>query len=410
MNNFLITLFLLSLPFERVLTFEVSGSTLKISYILGIILIIANLPILKKIKLAVDEYFLLFFVLWAYFSAIWSIDTKRTLIISSLYLFMALFFLVLRRLQVNFSKVNLIFAWIGIVLSLFAIFQLFGDSAGISQNLTRLRTEYVKGVFLFARIQATFLEPLFFANFMFIPFYLSLYKYINDKKVNLYFWSTLLSGMVIFLILSRGAIFALLVSMLVFSVVIFFRYKKLRVGLYKSLLLTLSSFLLALLLIFAASGSNGIKGYFNQANNLSDIQQDQQLNPKDFQRTRNNTYKTSLEIIKENPFTGIGAGAFGALPQFKSLREQGNYQTVNNEYLEILIEEGIIGFVLISFFFVYYFLHFYKRKDAKKLIFITVIFAWFVQYLTFSNFYLIYFWAFLALAIGINKVGEDEKS
>jgi O-antigen ligase len=413
MNNFLITLFLLSLPFERVLTFEAGGFTVKLSYMLGAVLILTNLAMIKRLKLAKEEYFLLLFVLWSYLTSIWSIDFKRTIIISTLYLFMAVIFIVLRRLFCGYKKETafILFAWMGVLLFIFSLWQLVGDSFGISQKLTFLRAEYIKGVFPFARVQGTFLEPLFFANFMLIPFYLSLYKYITDRQVNIYFWSVFLSGTVIFLTLSRGAIFALLVSMAVFSILIFFRDKKLRTGLYKSFMLIIASFLLALFLIFAISGSNGIKSYFNQANNVSDVQSDQQLNPKDFQRTRNNTFKTSLEIIKENPFSGIGAGAFGALPQFKDLREMGNYQTVNNEYLEILIEEGIIGFLLISLFLIYYLIGLWQSNIGQnmKIIILSVIVAWLAQYLTFSNFYVIYIWLFLAFAVSSKNRGGHEK-
>ena len=109
-----------------------------------------------------------------------------------------------------------------------------------------------------------------------------------------------------------------------------------------------------------------------------------------------------------NPIFGTGTGSFGVLT--KDAEDKIGYGTVNNEYLEILSENGLVGLALFLSFLIAYALEYKKRladTDSKtKLMYaglIIGILAIFLQYNFFSTLYIIYIWVFLALAMPKGK-------
>lgn len=58
---------------------------------------------------------------------------------------------------------------------------------------------------------------------------------------------------------------------------------------------------------------------------------------------RINIWMAGLEVAREHPLAGVGAGAFGAAIAPTLHREWGSHQT----YLEILVEQGIVGLLLL---------------------------------------------------------------
>jgi O-antigen ligase len=311
-------------------------------------------------------------------------------------------FLVIKRFSDNKTqKVCLeVIIYLGAILSVFALWQFISNSFGIFESLSFLRDEYKKGVFSFPRVQATFLEPLFFANFLIIPFFLSLRKTIEQKTVNLQHLYLFLISMAIVLTLSRGAFFAIIIGLGVFLGFYLLVYKHKIGKLVSPFLVLILSVLFSVGLIFVSSGKTGINSYLGQATNVVDVQGEDQVGSLEFLRTRNFTVKTALNHSREN-LLGLGVGAFGSLPEFEPLRERGHQQTVNNEYLEILVEGGLASLILIVLFFLSSLLiairSFLKSKQLLDLVFLSVMVALLCQYLTFSNLYLIYFWVFWGL-------------
>lgn len=407
-------LFLISLLFEYVLTWTTSiGYTLKLPYIFGIILLVYffTLVLRKKIEITfkTEELILFLFVLSSFATVFWSIDKAKTLTVSTMLLFVSLTFYALRRLinKKEAGKALNFFVMLGFLSSLFALYQFFGDALGLSQKFTFLNDRYVSNLFSFPRVQSTFFEPGYYANFLFIPFFLSIYYYIKTKEEK-YLFLLFFNALAFFLTLSRSGFYSLLLG---FGILFFTFWVKKEASVFKKIIapskMIFASFLIALLAIWSVSGSTGINNYFNQTKNVSDFVE---LNDENKELvTRSYTMKVAFLNFKEHPF-GIGTGAFGSLPEFQKIREEGNpRQTVNSLYPEILVESGFIALLLFIAFIVYilYLLIIQKGKNSILSLFLGVTtLAIFFQFVSFSTVYLVYIWVFLALALRAVEEGE----
>lgn len=408
-------LLLISLPFERLLTWDVAGFTVKLPYIMGGILLVAAIVKLcqnrEKISFALPDYFLLAFVAWSYLTTIWSIDQTKTLIVSSMFLFMALIYFVIKN-YANPSQLRSyikIFTYLGVATAIFSFWQFFADGFGLSPHLTGIGPAYVHTLFGFTRVQSTFFEPGFFANFLLIPFFLSVYLYIEEKKT-LWLWSLLIIGLAFFLTLSRGAFvaFAFAAVLLLLTMIWSKNAEKIKI-LAKPVLIIISSFILAILCVFIVAGNSGVKSYFSQIKNSGDVVQYDEKWGEELM-VRGYTIKVAMNHWREHQLLGIGTGAFGALPEFAEVTAKGNSrQTVNSLYPEILVEEGAIGLVLfLAFLFAVcslLLLNFFRSANRQpltanflNLFFFVIILAIYIQYASFSTLYLVYIWVFLGIA------------
>lgn len=224
----LLTIFLL--PLERLGSFAVAGLTVRISQVL--ILLIFFLFILGslykkefKIKLTSPLVTYIVFLCVALLSLT---GAKETMLGLFVLVFLAFMFLVpyvfinlinlKRKLKIAIYTL-LISAF---VFSLFGFFQFFGDLIGLPPSITGLSYRYVGEVLGFARIQSTFIEPLYFANFLIIPLVLSFFLFIRraDVKNNKYFILIFLISLIsIVLTFSKGAIAA--VALVAIGIVLF---------------------------------------------------------------------------------------------------------------------------------------------------------------------------------------------
>lgn len=404
----LIILFFLALPFERIFTFEFAGYTIKLSYIFGLILLLYFLYqiIIKKINISLykEELYLFFFVLLAILTTLWSIDWPRSLIISLMILLSILIFYTLRRLvdpdlrQKLFSLIIVI----GFLVSLFALWQFFVDKTLIS-HLSFLRPEYSSAVFGFPRVQSTFLEPLYLANFLLIPIFFNTYALISKPQFKNYLY-LIFTATAFFLTLSRGAYLALAISLILFFAMMLFTRMNIS-KLFKPLLIIILSFGTAVLCVLSVGGTSGLKKYFGHAA-VDDITTGESV------IDRKDTMNIAINQFYHHPF-GVGAGAFGALPEFKGDIPLQGYQTVNNLYLEILVEEGFLGIILFILFLIYYLVNL-AREEAKNKLFLimslSLISALLIQYLFFSTLYIIYVWVVLAiLSLKTTQISSSSK-
>jgi O-antigen ligase len=64
---------------------------------------------------------------------------------------------------------------------------------------------------------------------------------------------------------------------------------------------------------------------------------------------RDDAYMATLPIIEDYPLTGIGAGNyFNTFPAYKPPQLSGYWNHAHNDYLEIMAEQGLIGFSLLA--------------------------------------------------------------
>ncbi|PIX29911.1 hypothetical protein COZ63_02660 [Candidatus Berkelbacteria bacterium CG_4_8_14_3_um_filter_42_13] len=402
-SNVLIVLFFLFLPFERLLTFEFFGLTAKISFFLLMILVLFFLAKLPRIKFAPEEKILLLFGAISYLSAFWSIDFKRSLIISTIYLLVFFGFFALRR-QINEKNseiIKLIVIYFGALLCLFALWQYFADLYNLSAY-TFLRPEYQKVVFGFPRPQATFLEPLYFANFLLLPTFFTAERLLKDKKIYPFMVINLfLMMLVVVLTLSRGAYFAFAFAAIILAIFIIVRFKEFIRRLWLTVFIVLLGIVAGVMLIYLTVPRQNFSLFVTHTG-ISDAATGGS--------TLGRLYTSELALSQSLKYPlGIGAGAFGALPEFDNLYEKGIYQTVGSLYPEILVEEGVLGFLLFAAFIWLLLRHLWKSTASGKpvsstaerlegLIYLAILLAILVQAVSFSSLYILPIWAFFALA------------
>jgi len=393
-QSLLVVLFFFFLPFERLLTFEIAGLTAKISFAILMLLVLWLIAVRPGPKLALEEKILLGFVAWSYVGVFWSIDQLRSFIIATIFLATFLGFIALRRFldEKTASMVKTIIIFWGFVLSLFALWQYFGGLRDLP--LTFLRPQYSRAVFGFPRPQATFLEPLYFANFLFLPPFLTFERLIEAKKPAWLYWlGAFLMTLVLVLTLSRGAYIAFIFAALVFSVLIWLKFKQYLKKLALIAGVTVLGAIAGVLLIYATASKTNFKLFVVHAG-IGDV------STGESSLDRLSFAGTAWSNFLHKPW-GIGAGAFGALPEFYQKLSAGSYQTVGNLYLEVLVEEGAVGLLLFLIFLLMMLKHFWediKNKKLESLIYLTIFLAVFVQAIFFSALYIIPIWAFLALS------------
>ncbi|NJK71777.1 MAG: hypothetical protein HC932_06125 [Thermales bacterium] len=172
---------IISLPFERIPSLEIAGVSLRISQILVLvgvwfffILLAKNDSKITSIKIKKINIILFSFLIASIPSFFAVVNQTRflTTLIATLLAFGATF--LISQFEVNpFKRVKELTISLTLV-SIFGAYQFIGDLLGIPFNFTGLREQYTKIVFGIPRIQATALEPLYFAGMLFLPIFASL--------------------------------------------------------------------------------------------------------------------------------------------------------------------------------------------------------------------------------------------
>ncbi|MBP6930281.1 O-antigen ligase family protein, partial [Patescibacteria group bacterium] len=125
--------------------------------------------------------------------------------------------------------------------------------------------------------------------------------------------------------------------------------------------------------------------------------------------SRKDASALALEWWRVFPWRGVGLGGYGKLELEDKFQSQtDDYQPiVNNQYLETLVEMGVIGLVLFILFFGFVLVRSVQawfvvdnNFDRATLAGLTIgIIAILAQYATFSTIYIVYVWVFTGLLI-----------
>jgi len=452
----LIVLIAFFLPFEYLGSFEFQGITIRISQILTVILIILWLLALFAKKIDYQKNYLtlplIIFLGINLFSLI-----KASNFIRSLAVFFFLFFTILWgwlitqiiRDKNNLTKIIIALFLGAFLVSLFGFWQFFGDVFGVSREWTGLRPNYVKEKIGFPRIHSTAYEPLYYANYLFVPLFLFLALWLGEETPFLpaklwQIWRTSISPLLkkrkkenpslkrkekedspskirrtkglfsflIFLLLgnliltvSRGAYLAFIPTLGIF-ILLFFRELKPKKWAAFFLLLALTIiFNWQLIHYFDRSSyfSNQLKFEEHVANFLGG---------SSF-RERKETITLAWQAFKENPILGLGIGGFGPYAKIHlPWWQQNEWKIVNNEYLEILAETGILGFisfiVLIAIIIYKSWQTISQTKDnyLKTILigFFTAFIAILIQYITFSTLYIMHIWFLIGIIVATEQI------
>lgn len=409
----IIALFFL-LPYERIPSYELAGYTIKLSYIVALILILVSLPrfisVFSKLKLGTSDKALLSFWLAGLFSIQFSPDPGKSFVVLALWLFMIILYLLISRYLsdriVREKAITALLITTAIVI-VFGLYQFIGDSLGLPQNLTGLRNEYLKTIFGFPRIQSVNLEPLYFGNFLFVPFFLAASRYVEQKKpIGAYWW--LLVGILINVILgiSRGVYLALAVSLVAYLVILIRRFKAGR-QVTGIILAVVAAVAISLSLIAGLDGKAALRNFLGHAQ-VNDVSTGESI------PSRVNNYEIAGQLIVLKPIFGHGPGSYAVkAPQISNFPWLS--KIVNNEYFELIVETGFIGLFLFLLFILTAFNEVATRYRITKnqenkgtiLALICGAAAILIQYNFFSTLYIIYIWVFWALMKSFAVTGES---
>lgn len=417
-----LVLLVVALPFERVPSFEalfLGGVTVRLSQVIGLILILSFIwQIIQKkikVKLSIDCILLFLYLLVALASIFVAGDQQRAVMVWLFTSFVVVISLITSYLidkTEDIRKVEKVLYIITLLVTLFGLFQFVGSTFGLSDSWALLRSTYgetTKKLLGFPRVQAFALEPLYYANFLLIPFCIFLAKSFRkmEKKYLLILFLITINFILTF---SRGIYFSAMISVLVTIILSlkFSNYKKVVKNLF---IITLGILLGVGMLVFSSYYRN---------NNFSQIEKAKQhavdINENSISvAERKDTWDNAIEAFRQNPILGVGLGNFGPWEvDFPEETPRGGWNIVNSEPLEILAETGILGFLslLAALFYIFIqaigFLN--SSNDETFKVWMVGLLAAFigttVQYQTFSTLYIMHVWVLIGLMMAIPKAGR----
>lgn len=422
------------LPLERIGSFDFSDITIRPSQIFALITLVAWVInfLVKREKFSAKNPIIIpvaCFLGVSILSIINAQNINRALFVFGFNAFVILMSLMLPNLISNekiLRRTIFVILLTATAVSFFGIYQFLGDIAGLSPELTGLRQHYTSEVFGFPRIQSTFLEPLYFANYLFIPLGLTLVflllsldqrKKVEEQKKfpNPLILITLVSLFAInfVLTLSRGAYIGFAVFLFLILIIFWrqlFSFKRIIV----IILVIAAAFFIVVGFLNFTGKVKSIQKFINQATNFS-AQKSVAV------RERYGTYDDAIEMIKARPFLGFGPGSFGPyVAASDHIAPRGGWLIVNNILLEIWAEEGLFG--LISFIFIFIILGIRTIKawrialKTDKLYLKGILLglaialaAMLAQYQTFSILYIFHFWFLIGLLVSCQNLILHEK-
>lgn len=417
------------LPFERIPSVDVGGLTVKLSLLVGLVLIALNLPKILKIFKGMNHFerlprvlleVSLLSVLWADKLGYW---LKANLILGFC---VALFYTVICLVRNSGNKDRLIELTLKTVLisagfvMLFGFFQWFGDLLGLPHYLTAIRPEYTADKLGLPRMHSVLLEPLYFGLYLLLPLVILWADRAGTIVKNLYFRFGLISLIYVSILLSlaRGAIVA---SAVIGAIGLVYNFQELKKQLkVKDLMKIAGAGLAALAVLVAATSLLGVKGKDEDHNykkgfstitghletikpwgNSEDKAKQDSINSRD--EARSEAWGVITES-KSNLLIGVGAGQYG-----QSLEPAKGFETTSNfVVLDVWAELGIFGVLLVLVFLVKILTLSIKKRDhfneLESVLVVGVVLyliGFLVQSITFGELAITHLWVALALLFGV---------
>ena len=419
------------------------------------VLALASLPIIwrsrRQLLRVRSAQLVTFFVFVSAVSVLWSANATRGILTFGLIGVLYAIFLATiadqKRLRTIVPALSRILIFSAVVMSVLAFVQVFAG-VWLDRSQTLLCAGCSAIQFGFARPNVFTIEPQFFGNLLLVPAVILLRRVLIDKQKPIAYTSSIIIISAIFLSLSRGAIFAFGVGLLVLLAVERPSIKRF----LRFLCVMILSFLIGLLTQgFAAvlnptvntSFAGAASASINQLSlGLIDIQvQEQQLVPTNSTNPAPSASATqpsateqevstnfdgyvpestnvrlllsrlSLQSWSKTPeriVLGVGLGGSGVVLRNDFPSKVNNREIVQNEYVEVLLENGIIG---MSLFIAIIAGLFWYLRQAKWLWSILVMFL--IQWNFFSgypNALHIYLVFMLLIVITTQKSHQKSKS
>jgi len=294
-----------------------------------------------------------------------------------------------------------------LVAGAFGLFQFGGDIVGLPRSITLLKEGYTKAIFGFPRIQAFSMEPLYFANYLLIPICIGI-ALIFNRVEPLKRW--LFIGLVALLLInfvltvSRGGYLGLVGSFVVLGIFLFrkiFTWRNVLIG-----VLTIG--IVGYGVAFALS-----KGNYQATNEFIAHVMVTDFKNSESVQGRLLTYRRAYNAYKWYPVFGIGIGNYGPFAKFYPPQAPPKgWDIVNNQYIELLAETGLVGTIFFGFLILVLTLRtFIALKYARDLLLRSVLIGAFaalvgilVQYNFMSTLYIIHIWVLIGLLIAVQSI------
>lgn len=405
------------LPFERFPTFNVSGVDIRINTVLGFIVLLAWIFAImfngKKWKLQPNFIAvpLSLFVMAMLLSLTQAVNLERAYEV----LIFILFTIALGVLAVNMiaikedlQKIIKILLISSLVAAGFGLFQFAGDVVGLPSSITLLKQDYTSVVFGFPRIQAFSQEPLYFADYLFIPICLGLAYFFGKVKGFINRWPIIILTVLLLinfiLTVSRGAYLGFIASFVVLGVLLFrqiFTWKHILIGVTTIAIVGYG-------VAFALS-----KGDTRATNEFVRHVFVQDYSVGESVQGRLSAFEQALQAYRDHPILGIGVGNYGPYTRgYPGFTPFDGWAIVNNEYLEVLAETGLVGITAFSLIILILvgrsFLAVRRAKDEfLKMTMIGLLAAFvgiLVQYASFSTLYIIHIWVLIGLMVATQNL------
>ena len=356
---------------------KISGTNIELSIAIIYVFVMACVGFIGVIKLKkqinIKNIILpTLFVVWNFITLIWSENKLRTILTAGLWATLLVIFIAIT--LINKTKIRLIlerFTYIFLNIAfLTAIISIVQVAYGAFWDIGLCKGCLARG-FGFVRPSVFTIEPQFLGSLLLMPILILIDRIINkpNKKDTLYLFIIALS---MYLTLSRGAIFALFVAILCYYLYILYKGK---IKIDKTVLpifIIGCSFVFGILYhalfteLNPRISDNAYESISKSINHLSlgkislpkieenklKITSEKALFNGYVERsTDERTNMTNLGIetwlrdIKTSLF-GVGSGGSGKAI-FKTTHKTGNsFEIVQNEFISILLELGIIGFII----------------------------------------------------------------
>lgn len=408
----------IALPYERLGAFPLGFFTLKLTHIIGAMMLVAwatRSLLTKTFRLVYDPLRipLLLLIAAGILSLINAVNlTRGVALLAQLGVALVIYTLVLNFLSRRNLKPVLIALWAGsLVVGLFGLYQFVGDFLKLPTTLTGLLPQYSgANVFGFARIQGPALEPLYFANYLLVPLLTAtaFLLGIRGKRRVVLVPFLLLLLIVFVLTLARGAYLGLAAGLLGLAWIFrreLFSPKVLAVA--AASLFTVGAIVTVLLLGATSRGGDPLQAFTTQIQVTGSDVSGQQ---------RSGSVSAAAGLVAEHPLIGLGIGNFGEYYQDPLSGSSSTSQVVNNQTLETLVETGVLGLfslLLLTFVLARRTLEAFRAVGSagrNRLLRVALagtamaVLAIFIQAQTFSALYQIHIWFAIGLLVGIQNL------
>ncbi len=398
------------LPFERIPSIDIAGTTIRISSLVLLGFLAVGIPYLTtrrefRTRTKLDWAVITLFILYSLTSLV-AISFHRSLVVMAFFGLVLIGYLIVSlinsaRVYTQIINMLIITATISAV---FGLYQFFGDAFGLSTTLTGLLPRYTSQVFGFARIQSFGVEPLYYANFLLLPIFLLVSRVTGGlaRKID---WGILGLLLITFILtLSRGAYIALLVGLIVVATVGLVKKLIKKELVVRLIMLIVFSGVISGIAVTAVSGRTGLRTFGNQAS----IKE----SPVPGSTTsRLDHYRQAFRIFSEHPLLGVGAGNYDEASQLPNTPLDKGRQIVNNQYLETLAEAGMVGFAGLLLVLGVALYTLWKLINEKRSLLALGLLGGLVgiiiQYNFFSTIYILYIWYVFGMISSLERSGNE---